>query len=86
MSVDEPLPVDPTISVIEYTTIYKTQKWWCAVVLANMFGHNKILYYMWTKSKDDKWKRKQKFGINFSKDWNRIKSATEDYIIKGNLQ
>jgi hypothetical protein len=85
MSVDEPLPVDPTISVIEYTTIYKTQKWWHAVVLANMFGHNKIMIFLW-QQKDGKWKRKHKFGINFVKDWEKMKPVIEDYIKKGNIQ
>mgnify|MGYP001090196805 CR=1 FL=1 len=76
---EEPLPVHETVKVIAYTTIYKTTKWWCAVVLANMFGHDRIMIYQW-RNKDGRWKRKQKFGINFTKDWNAIKAAIEEYI------
>jgi hypothetical protein len=91
----EPLPVDEAIQVIDYETIYKTQKWWCAVLLGNMFGHDKIMVYLWqmteVKRKDpssgqwvstgqSQWKRKQKMGINFEKDWEHIKKAVDSFM------
>lgn len=79
----EPLPTDEAIQVIEYTTIYKTSKWWCAVLLGNMFGHDKIMVYLWQMdSRTGKWKRKQKMGINFEKDWENIKKAVDTYLPK----
>jgi len=84
---EEKLPVHETVKVIDYKTIYKTNKWWCAVILANMFGHNKILIYQW-RMKNGVWKRKQKFGINYDKDWQAIKNAVEEFLPKlgGNVQ
>lgn len=78
---EEKLPVDETVKVLDYKLIYKTPKWWCAVVLANMYGHDKIMVYLWN-SKDGgrTWKRKQKFGINFVKNWDDIKAAVDGFI------
>jgi len=76
---EEKLPTNETIKVIEYTTIYKNNKWWCAVVLANMFGHNKIMVYLW-QNRNGQWRRKHKFGINFEKDWVSIRTAIEKYM------
>jgi hypothetical protein len=75
----EPLPVNAFIHVIEYDNVYKTEKWWCAVVKANVAGHNKILYYLWQK-KDGKWKRKHKASINSSKNWETMKEIIERYL------
>lgn len=94
---EERLPVDDTIQVKDYRTIYKSAKWWCAVVLGNMFGHDKIMIYQWqwseSKRKDETtgkwipsgnfiWKRKQKFGVNFEKDWIAIKAAVDEFLPK----
>lgn len=81
MTEEEKFPVDETVHVIDGRTIYRTQKWWCAVILANMFGHDKIMVYQW-QNRDGQWKRKQKFGINFAKDWVAIKSAIDEFIPK----
>jgi len=78
---NEPFPVDETIHVVDGRTIYKTQKWWCAVLLANTFGHDKIMIYQWL-SKDGKWTRKQKFTVNSVKDWNSIRTAIDEFIPK----
>jgi len=79
----ESLPVDEAIQVIDYVTIYKTSKWWCAVLLGNMFGHDKIMVYLWQwNEKMNDWKRKQKMGINFEKDWENIKKAVDGFMPK----
>lgn len=84
---NEPLPVSEVVKVIECVTIYKTTKWWCAVALVNMFGHNKVSVYQWKQ--DDKakkgWKRKQKFTLNHSKDWEAIKKAIEMLLPKAGI-
>jgi hypothetical protein len=80
---EEKLPVDETIQVKDYRTIYKTAKWWCVVLLGNMFGHDKIMVYQWQWNESQgKWKRKQKFGINFEKDWIAIKAAVDEFLPK----
>lgn len=76
----EPLPFDETINLIDHRTIYKTEKWWCEVVLGNMFGHDKIMVYLWQRKDNGQWKRKQKMGINFSKDWENIKKAVDEFM------
>ena len=78
---EEKLPVHDTIKVIDYQTIYKTSKWWCAVVLANMFGHDKVLIYLW-QNRNGQWKRKQKFTINFEHDWQLIKQAVDNFLLR----
>jgi len=95
---NEPFPFDESIQVIEGTTIYKNNKWWFAVLLANSFGHNKVMIYQWQwfeiKHKEGdkwvgtgqfKWKRKQKIGFNFSKDWDKSKPVVDEYMKKGGL-
>jgi len=83
MSEEEKLPVDDNISIIDHTTIYHTTKWWCEVVLGNMYGHDKIMVYQWqfVQSKN-RWIRKQKFTVNFEKDWILVKDAVEKYLPK----
>lgn len=77
----EKLPVHEAVHVIDSKTIYKTQKWWKAVVLANMFGHDKIMVYLWrVDEKTGKWKRKQKLGVNNEKDWTATKGAIDEFI------
>lgn len=76
---NEPYPVHETVKVLDGRTIFKTAKWWQAVILANMFGHDKIMIYLW-QNKDGQWKRKHKFGINFVKDWEKLKVAVDEFI------
>lgn len=83
---EEPFPVDPSIAVIEGKTIYKNSKWWFAVILANSFGHNKVMIYQWQwNDMQKKWKRKQKIGFNFSKDWDAAKPVVDEYMKRGNI-
>lgn len=81
---EEKLPVHDAITVLEYTTLYKTQKWWCAIVQAESFDHKKVLIYLWI-NKDGKWKRKGKFSINSKKDWDNMKPIIEDYVQKAGI-
>jgi hypothetical protein len=79
--IPEDLPVDDTIHVIAYREIYKTAKWWCFVILGNMYGHDKIRTYLWQWDETKgKWKRKHVFGINFEKDWVKIKAAVDEFL------
>ena len=99
MSNEESFPVDESIKVIKGTTIYKNKKWWFAVLLANSFGHNKVMIYQWQWSEKKTrnqsgtfvgtgefyWKRKQKIGFNFSKDWDSAKPIIDQYMKEGNI-
>lgn len=73
--------MNQVVKVIKGTTIYKTKKWWCAVLLANMFGKNKVLIYLWQWNSDkNSWKRKQKMGINSATNWDEIKRVINEYV------
>ena len=81
MSKTEVLPVSEIITVRSHETIYKTQKWWCAVVLGEQFGRRKIFLYLWNwDEKAGRWKRKQKFTIGSRNNWNDVKTAVEKFL------
>jgi hypothetical protein len=69
------------IQSIDYITIYKSQKWWEAVVVFESFGRRTIATYLWN-NKDGTWKRKQKFQIRTTDEWNKVKNAIEQLIPK----
>ena len=71
---DGALPVNENVKVIEYITIYKTEKWWQVVALVNQFGHDRLAIYLWL-SKDGKWRRKHKFSASSMDNWEQIKQA-----------
>jgi hypothetical protein len=91
----EPLPVDETLQVKDYDTIYKTKKWWCAVALVNAFGHDKVMVYLWqwkeSKKQEGgtwvgtgnfKWKVQQKMGINFAANWEMERASIDKFMAK----
>lgn len=91
----EPYPVDDTFKIIKGTDIYKTQKWWCAVLLVNAFGHDKVMVYLWQWKEKKRnqggqwvgtgefsWRVQQKMGINFEDNWTDIKKAVDQYLIE----
>lgn len=83
---NEPFPVDSTVTVIKGTTIYKNRKWWFAVLLVNMFGHNKVALYQWQMNEQQgRWKRKNHIAFNFAKDWDAAKPIVDLYMKEGNL-
>ena len=75
---EEKLPISEVIDVIQSETIYKTEKWWCAVILAKSFGRKQILYYLWIK-KNGQWKRKQKATIPSGQNWQKVKEVIEKF-------
>ncbi len=73
-------PVSETLKVIDGTTIYKTDKWWSAVVVVESFGRKQIALYLWNKAGDE-WKRRQKFLVpNKEEQWTKLKEAVEKYM------
>ncbi|MEM2110263.1 MAG: hypothetical protein QXX08_00075 [Candidatus Bathyarchaeia archaeon] len=75
----EKFPVSESLKVIQGTTIYKTEKWWLAVVLLDSFGRKQIATYLWN-NKGGTWKRKQKFVITNSIMWQQISEAITKFL------
>lgn len=75
----EQLPVSEVLKVIDSATIYKTEKWWSAVVLMDSFGKRQVAVYVWNK-RNDEWKRRQKFVVSNKKQWEQLKSSVEKFL------
>jgi hypothetical protein len=78
---DEELPVSGILKIIESETIYKSDRWWSAVVLLESFGRKQIVVYVWNK-RNGAWKRRQKFVINNKRQWKQIESVVEKFLTK----
>ena len=76
---EEKFPVSETLKVVEGTTVYKTDKWWSAVLVVESFGRKQIAIYLWNK-KGDEWKRRQKFMVTSKDGWAKVKEAVEKYL------
>ena len=79
--IEEKFPVSESLNVIQGTTIYKTGKWWLAVVLLETFGRKQIATYLWN-NKNGVWKRRQKFMIQNETTWRQITEAVEKLLPK----
>jgi len=86
---EEPFPMSPVIKVIKAETVYKTvgkKTWWCAVILGNVGGHNKVLVYLWTiPDGKERWERVNKLSINFAKNWDDMFPIIEKYVKEGGI-
>jgi hypothetical protein len=45
----EKLPISEFYKVIDYITIFKSEKWWEAIVIFESFGRRSIGLYLWQK-------------------------------------
>lgn len=81
MKSEEPLPISEKITPIEYYNLYKTDKWWSAVVLAESFGRRHIAFYLWIRKKG-KWKRMHKWKIQNRGEWLLLKDTVEKLVLK----
>ena len=77
----EPLPVNEYIKVLDYDTIYRTDKWWQAVALINQAGHDRVAIFLWLYDKG-RWKRKHKFTTNRPANWEKVKQSVEKMFDK----
>ncbi len=80
-AVEEKLPISEFYKVVDYTTIFKSDKWWEAVVIFEVYGKRQIGLYLWQKRKDA-WKRKNKFGVRTLDEWNKLKNAVDQLTPK----
>jgi len=69
-------PISEFYKVIDYVTIFRSDKWWEAVALIESFGRRSIALYLW-QFRDGKWKRKHKFQVRNISEWNKVKEAVE---------
>lgn len=81
MTETEKLPLSAFYNVIDYATIFKSEKWWEAIVVIESFGKRSIAMYLWQK-KNDVWKRKHKFQVRNMDEWNKIKNSIEQLAPK----
>jgi len=72
----EKLPISDFYKVLDYVTIFRSEKWWEAVVVVESFGRRSVAMYMW-QFRDGKWKRKHKFQIRNLDEWNKVKNAVD---------
>jgi hypothetical protein len=78
---EEKLPISEFYKVVDYVTIFKSQKWWEAIVVFESAGKRSIGLYLWQK-REDVWKRKHKFNIRNLDEWNKLKEAIEQLAPK----
>jgi hypothetical protein len=77
----EKLPISDFYKVIDYVTIFRSEKWWEAIVVFESYGKRSIGLYLWQK-RADAWKRKHKFNIRNLDEWNKLKTAIEQLTPK----
>lgn len=82
---EEKLPISDFYKVVDSVTIFKSQKWWEAIVVFESYGKRQIGMYLWQK-KDDVWKRKHKFNVRNLDEWGKIKAAIEQLTLKLTLK
>lgn len=76
---EEKLPLSDFYKVLSHKTVYKSEKWWEAVVLTEAFGRRTISLYLWIK-RDGQWKRKHKFVVRSLDEWHRVKDIVESMV------
>jgi len=79
--VEEKLPISEFYKVIEYVTIFKSELWWEAIVIFEIYGKRQMGMYLWQK-RNGQWKRKNKFGIRNIDEWNKLKNAVDQLAPK----
>jgi len=73
------VPISEKLKVLDSVTIYKTAKWWSAVVLVESFGRRQVAMYVWL-NRNGRWRRNQKFTIHSRVEWAQVKEAVEKFI------
>ncbi|MEA2089768.1 MAG: hypothetical protein U9O89_03305 [Thermoproteota archaeon] len=72
----EKLPVSEFYKVVDHVTIFKSDKWWEAIVVVESFGKRSIAMYLWV-FRDGVWKRKHKFTVRNLEELNKVKNAMD---------
>ena len=77
----ERLPISEFYKVIDHIPIFKSTKWWEAIVVFEAAGRRTIGLYLW-ENKNNTWKRKNKFSVRNIEEWNKVKNAVEQLTPK----
>ena len=77
----EKLPISDFYKVVDFVTIFRSEKWWEAVVVIESYGKRSIAMYMW-QFRDGKWKRKHKFQLRNLDEWEKVKNAVNQLATK----
>ena len=77
----EKLPISEVYKVVDHITIFKSAKWWEAIVVYEAYGRSSIGVYLWVK-KNDAWKRQNKFSVRNLDEWNKVKNAVDQLAPK----
>ena len=77
----EKLPISEVYKVVDHITIFKSAKWWEAIVVYEAYGRRSIGIYLWVK-KNDAWKRQNKFSVRNLDEWNKVKNAVDQLAPK----
>lgn len=72
----EKLPISDYYKVVDQITIFRSEKWWEAIVVLESFGKRSIAMYMWQFQRG-KWRRKHKFQIQNLNEWSKVKNAVD---------
>lgn len=75
-------PVHDNIDVLDGETLFKSDDWWKAVIIAVGYKSPDVLVYLWRKD-GQSWKRKQKYKVS-SEDWEEEKQAIERLVSQTN--
>lgn len=75
------LPVSDFYEVLDYTTIFKNEEWWEAVVMFKARGMRAIGLYLWHQQ-DGTWKRKHKFTVRTLQEWKKVKREIDRFTPK----
>jgi hypothetical protein len=78
---DEKLPISDFYKVVGYVTIFKSGKWWEAIVVFEASGRRSIGFYLW-ENRNGVWKRKNKFSVRNLDEWNKVKDAVDQLAPK----
>ncbi|MHA1409727.1 MAG: hypothetical protein ACTSQY_05395 [Candidatus Odinarchaeia archaeon] len=78
---EEKLPVHEKVNILDFITLYKTDKWWAVVAECESFGHRDISLYQW-QNKNGSWKRQNKWRFKNQAEWLAVKKAVEQLISK----
>jgi len=76
---EEAFPVHEAVNVLRGKTIYKTAKWWLAVLRIKSYGRERVAVYLWVK-RGDRWKRQNKLTISDRETWRKVKEAVDSLI------
>ena len=72
-------PVHEDLDIQAGETVFKSQKWWKAVVLYDGYRGPEIAVYLW-QQREGEWRRQQKYVIRSLDDWEQDKEIIKKFV------